>query len=733
MDSQTSAGSMDGEEKSCRAGDACPFIHNTTVLESARDKSGTGQGGEGNAKSSSKPVAASTIKPTGSSDGETLRPQPGRRYVPPPVDRARIVQKPVSRLERENPREFQLQQLRRRFSTVEESEHGGSAFAFKLIPSDPDFPFELTALDCVLHIPSGYPKYGNPSLDVNNREMGRGYQINVERGFDAIAKRMPQRTLLDLVNALDKQLESLLTEQKAETIKIIPNANTTSSAWQQAETVEPVQQHSDQRPSYTPGQQQAAQARRETELRQVEARLGRLPSFRKQPDGVSYNIPISPRNTAELPVPLQIIKSVTLLIPLSYPLQPCRIELPGISREAASNTENAFGRRAKEHPETSLMEHINHLAQNMHKMSTDDIEHDEESEGVKLPVESLDLSNDEGANRPLLEGESQDDRDHIRIIPRPPEWADGNENRNTSDSDESDSYESDDESSDQDNPMAPATAPESTPTSQSAERGLALSFPSLELHNVELLELISLSITVKCTRCKTAVDVTNLQPSTTRSESCSKCAQPFALTYRRELMHGRSFRAGYVDLDGCTVADMLPSTFIPTCASCSTSITSPGVVTVRGSAPAIAICRECHLRLSFKLPETRFQLVSTAHPRSLAPQRKKPREQLGIVAGTELPRRGRCTHYGKSYRWFRFSCCGKVYACDKCHDKAQDHPNEHANRMICGFCSREQNYRPEDCGVCRNVLIGKRGSGFWEGGKGTRDKVRMSRKGTCSS
>ena len=27
------------------------------------------------------------------------------------------------------------------------------------------------------------------------------------------------------------------------------------------------------------------------------------------------------------------------------------------------------------------------------------------------------------------------------------------------------------------------------------------------------------------------------------------------------------------------------------------------------------------------------------------------------------------------------------------------------------------------------MLVGKRGSGFWEGGKGTRDKLRMNRKG----
>jgi hypothetical protein len=70
-----------------------------------------------------------------------------------------------------------------------------------------------------------------------------------------------------------------------------------------------------------------------------------------------------------------------------------------------------------------------------------------------------------------------------------------------------------------------------------------------------------------------------------------------------------------------------------------------------------------------------------------------------------------------------------VYACDKCHDEGEEHPNEWANRMICGWCSREQNYRPEDCGFCHGVLVGKRGGGgFWEGGKGTRDRVRMSRK-----
>lgn len=39
----------------------------------------------------------------------------------------------------------------------------------------------------------------------------------------------------------------------------------------------------------------------------------------------------------------------------------------------------------------------------------------------------------------------------------------------------------------------------------------------------------------------------------------------------------------------------------------------------------------------------------------------------------------------------RFPCCGKLYPCDSCHDEAEkDHEMKLANRMVCGFCSKEQ-------------------------------------------
>ena len=166
-----------------------------------------------------------------------------------------------------------------------------------------------------------------------------------------------------------------------------------------------------------------------------------------------------------------------------------------------------------------------------------------------------------------------------------------------------------------------------------------------------------------------------------------------------------------------TITNFL-STFIPTCSQCSSAYPSPGIVSVQGETTS-NICRECHQKFTFKIPQVKFLRISSSNrlPPSSGPRRKK--ETLGLQAGTELPKRGRCRHYSKSYRWFRFSCCQKVYACDKCHDEEEEHPNEWANRMICGWCSREQNYRPDDCGICHGTMSGKRGGGgFWEGGKG---------------
>lgn len=392
--------------------------------------------------------------------------------------------------------------------------------------------------------------------------MSRGYQINVERGFDSLAERSPDATLLGLIKALDKQLEALLTEPKAATIKILPN----SIPSRPVEPKAPPALHPPEptiRPSrsYTQQQRNAAETRRKAETMQLDARLGRLPLFSKSSGGTTYNIPIQPRQHEDLPVPLQAVKAVKLIVPLLYPLEHCRVEIQEVSRDAAAKTERNFESKAVESPEMSLMGHINYLAQNMHTFatgpepapSTEVRKHENEAQQIEKVTEA----DQSVEGEPTVLSQAGDDRNHIKIIPRPPEWTIAQEVHGSGDSDYSDSYDSGDETTDNDEHEDVASRFE--PVAEGPERGLSLSFPLLELYGIELLELISLYITVKCERCKEMMDIDNIRPTAgARSVSCKKCASALTVGFRKELMHANSVRAGYVDLDGCTVVDMLP-------------------------------------------------------------------------------------------------------------------------------------------------------------------------------
>ncbi|KAJ4561003.1 hypothetical protein HRR79_007565 [Exophiala dermatitidis] len=512
--------------------------------------------------------------------------------------------------------------------------------------------------------------------------MPRGYQINVEKGFDTLVEKAPGKSLLGLLNELDRNLEKFLTAEKATTIKIVPNVDKTSTPQTSVATAPPKPHEATyvpvvpSRPSWTPQQRAEAAAKRQADVRQLEARMGRLPNFHKSSDGINFNIPN-----------IQTLASIVA-------------EKPASPR----STPSALDTRLPSSPKP------------IDTSATEDSEHEER----------------------ILDEE----RPHLKLIPRPPEWS---QHESESDYDsETTSASGSDTDFDEDGEDGEQGGGASLPApSTSSERGIILSFPNLELHNIEILSVASLSLSVKCLRCKSPLDIKNIKPSNTttnaqststpaspssvRAESCPKCTTPFTISYTSDLLHANSIRAGTLEVTGCTITDMLPSTFQPTCSSCSTTFpVPPGMISVRGDTP-IQVCRACHAKMTFTITEVKFLRVSSSA--AALPMRRPKKESLGISAGTPLPNNGVCAHYRHSYRWFRFGCCGRVYPCDRCHDAAEAHVNEHADRMICGWCSREQRFKPEDCAVCgRSVIRRRRAGGFWEGGKGTRDKKLMSRK-----
>ena len=121
-----------------------------------------------------------------------------------------------------------------------------------------------------------------------------------------------------------------------------------------------------------------------------------------------------------------------------------------------------------------------------------------------------------------------------------------------------------------------------------------------------------------------------------------------------------------------------------------------------------------------------IKIIVVNPPLASGKQRSKTKVNKGYTEGQPLPEKGTCKHYKKSQRWFRFSCCGRLFPCDKCHDsQVPDCPLEQANRMVCGLCAKEQPVRNQ-CKHCHGEISGSLKSHHWEGGKGCRDKKRMS-------
>ncbi|KAK0935549.1 hypothetical protein LTR29_012862 [Friedmanniomyces endolithicus] len=667
----------------------------------------------------------------------TREPPPSQKRASQPEPQPdRVVARPTPRAQADDPRAFQVGQIQRRFKPEVTESSEASAYAFGLKPSDPDFPYEIETLQCVLTVPKTYPLSGTPNIRVKNNDIPRGFQINIERGFDTLASSSPNATLLALVNRLDRELETILAGRMADTIKIVVNKGPVAASKDVPSTATPVLERSVPQASQPPvplppseDQIRAAESKRQQHTRQLEARFGRLRSFSKSSDGQTYTLPLDSPKKMTWPALLRGLNTVTLHVPQRYPIQAASIHL-GVDCEESRRVENAFEGLADALHEPTLTQLANHLTQHLSEMAIN------KETAVPLPQSEKVVPGIPQQPKPIVSPQpantaSSDDKPHIHYIPRPPEWA---QQQDDGDESASESSSAGDSSSDEAEPEFPqAEAEVTTGPSAPQERGILLSFPQVEIHGIELLELTSLNITVKCERCKDTMDVHRLRNSTAnglemQQKACKKCATGLAIGFRADLIHVNSARAGYLDLDGCTVIDMLPSNFVPTCSECSTAYPAPGVSAVRGDS-AFAICRECHHKMTFRIPEIKFLQASPSAIRaSKAPGRKKPKENLRITAGSELPRRGRCKHYSKSHRWFRFSCCSKVFPCDRCHDEASDHPTEHANRMLCGYCSREQNFRPEDCGICHAVLVGKKGGRFWEGGQGTRDVTRMSKK-----
>lgn len=266
----------------------------------------------------------------------------------------------------------------------------------------------------------------------------------------------------------------------------------------------------------------------------------------------------------------------------------------------------------------------------------------------------------------------------------------------------------------------------------------------LELRGISLLTTTELVVLAACDRCKDRSEIKVKVANRTgiASSVCKKCHSGMSIGYRGSLVHEHNAVLGFFDLNGCTPFEVIipASTFVAECSECSDSFK---VTTLPVDQLWTVVCFKCHQRLSLRIEGTRITkithtAVTNAPPIPQAQARKK-KVVDNLQLGSPLPDNGTCTHYRKSFRWMRFPCCGRLFPCDTCHQigtsgecqakLGEDRTVILANRMVCGYCSKEQPFSNSPCAHCGAALTGgSSGNPFWEGGKGARDPSHLSKK-----
>eukprot|EP00931_Biecheleriopsis_adriatica_P019932 TRINITY_DN13446_c1_g2_i2.p1 TRINITY_DN13446_c1_g2~~TRINITY_DN13446_c1_g2_i2.p1 ORF type:complete len:686 (-),score=211.33 TRINITY_DN13446_c1_g2_i2:28-2085(-) len=281
-----------------------------------------------------------------------------------------------------------------------------------------------------------------------------------------------------------------------------------------------------------------------------------------------------------------------------------------------------------------------------------------------------------------------------------------------------------------------------------------------EMKGCATVQLEVLHLQLACAECRTA---TRLFLSGADEEAadvktwCEGCSGLISARLRPTMLHRSNTRLCYVDCVRCTVTDVLPSVLMSFCENCNAENVHKQEF-VRNRI-IDGTCFGCHSKYAFGAQSISIDQITPCEmgghsgvakssrsskdaiddpmdeiAEELRYLRKKaktdPRQQL-IKLGSALPQMGACRHFKKSYKWFRFACCGRAFPCPECHVESECPAaalGAHANRMICGKCSMEQSYSPaRPCEKCGFTMQAK-GSSHWDGGIGTRNLATMSSK-----
>ena len=267
--------------------------------------------------------------------------------------------------------------------------------------------------------------------------------------------------------------------------------------------------------------------------------------------------------------------------------------------------------------------------------------------------------------------------------------------------------------------------------------GTKIMLHKLILGRIGISQCVELKLLSLCTRCGEKNDVITSyeKPSSMR---CTSCSSSHRVVYQPNTLHSQTEILGYVETQNCVVFDYLPSNFIVSCMECAENSYLTNVEIAKAYE---STCKSCNTHMKLQFQSVDFfdavdgtEISSDKGKKSNSNNKKKNKDKVtGLRRGQPLPGKGVCVHYRKSFRWFRFPCCKKLYPCDICHENSKDCDavNAWATRIVCGACSFEQPTTNKTCTSC-SFSFGPRRTKFWEGGKGNRDRKFHGRYKTKS-
>ncbi|KAG2223792.1 hypothetical protein INT45_001926 [Circinella minor] len=762
---------------------------------------------------------------------------------------SRPVSKPVVTVARN--KEAELTQLERRYrSTFKKVSENDECTIVRLAfpPSDPDFPFELNMLQLQLRVPARYPKE-SCTIIVMNANIPKGFAFNLEKGFENYTKQT-SATLVRQMNWLDKNIENLLQQEPATTMRFVSttpksplpppkpeekqesliapalpedfiaaattkaanivasssSSSTSSSAIAtSSSSSKPIvntqqQQKSNKTstsslslsthhhhhhrkldaeavPFFTSTQLSEAAEKREKELKQLQARFrGSYKTLRNDQTETVVQLVLNLEDP-EFSYKDTFNKELKVKyhIPVQYPLLSCTIEVENkaLGVDEARDISYVFAEHVEKSKRT-LFQNLNWLNRNLEMIlqypperpweiknsdeeTSSSSSEDEEAQIYKERASVTKQQQDPGKGKLSFHKNAKaslfdEDKGRVIVVDDPsflrPTHLDPSTSSNSmtnKDDPITVSSSSDPDHSDQTKKENEAIGSSESSSPSVPRNGTAIYIYDYQLENITLFRCIQLNMVVKCSKCKTMTDIENLVPkdpfnfylTCTKENSqvwktCTKCRNLMGVKFFSDLMHQSSNKLGLLQLNGCLPFDILTSKYIGACVQCMDD-DSAWTLTPHDH-PKHSRCFECHTSHVVTLGDFRFirtgvddgdQFEADQSKISKAMLKRKKKKEAPLTVGEPLPDKGTCDHYRKSKRWFRFPCCSRLYPCDVCHDKQEDHIFEMARRHVCGQCSREQAIAPE-C-TCGHVFE-RSHSRFWEGGEGTRSKALMSRK-----